>query len=740
MAKDKPAVEPAKPALPGRALVTWVVVALLVAGLVSLYQQASRKYPYYFIWDMDLSTAIDTALINSGRTPDHINHTAFGMYLVSKHATRWGKQLGLLSVADLDDVFRSLNPVACMAELTDYLRRLSPWVALAAVLCLWAAACLLFRLGPVASVMALALCASQESMLYHTTEVRTGLYSVFYWCAGLLALALATRRRQERYRLTWVFVGGVLLGLSYLTKLQAMIYVAIAALIFFFDVGRPEGRAPSAAKLDEHAGPPGPRLRLAALILSGVNLAVFLVLLALADEVDIPVGKAVFTHLFGTFGMTKPTALLLVLCVALCGVQVLAVFWKKRMLLRWLSPAARVTVLLSGGLAAFGLHMLMFSDPSVSFEYLLWDFKILFLRPLYTDFSDLSFYIERFWKIVCFHPLLFLVHLASLALVGWPAFLRKRRGMRRRFWFCAALSAMVLLNAMVGARFHHKDMIWYEPAMVFLTVGYCAVAFRQGFARRAVRTAACLAVPAVLLAANVVHLSRVVTLIDSNLHGYGWQAQRWLRGVYADSHREYTHRMFEHYAGDSKLSPAGLRAAMRQASEHAEAKRIASFVFRNQAIGTQHIGLVWEHLPVWTKEPGSKEPTYRIVEIPEVLRGALVVDANSVPMGRCGFLSEQKPQRFGTGLREYAPAESDPSMAILPRSDLRVFLFLQEDDYSALEGSTARVEPAAPLRIRVAGGGDVLTLRGLSLPKYRAIPALRIKGRYFFVVKRLLGP
>ena len=117
MAKDKPAVEPATPALPGRALVTWVVVALLVAGLVSLYQQASRKYPYYFIWDMDLSTAIDTALINSGRTPDHINHTAFGMYLVSKHATWWGKQLGLLSVADLDDVFGSLNPVACMRRV-----------------------------------------------------------------------------------------------------------------------------------------------------------------------------------------------------------------------------------------------------------------------------------------------------------------------------------------------------------------------------------------------------------------------------------------------------------------------------------------------------------------------------------------------------------------------------------------------------------------------------------------------
>jgi len=732
MAEKEPAIEPAKPALSGRALVTWVVVALVVAGLASLYQHASRQYPYYFIWDMDLSTAIDTALINSGRTPDHINHTAFGMYLVSKHAARWGERLGLLSVADLDDVFRSLNPVACMAELTDYLRRLSPWVALAAVLCLWAAACLLFRLGPAAGAMALVLCASQESMLYHSTVVRTGLYSVFFWCAGLLALALAARRRREPYRLGWLFVGGVLLSLSYLTKLQAMVYVVIGTLIgFFFGRGRGEDEAASRKPRGRQAGLPNRRVHLTALALSGVNLIVFLILLAAAGEADIPVGKALFTHVFG---MTKQAKLLLVLCAVLCGAQGLGAFWKNRTLARWLPLAARVTVLLSGGLAAFALHMLMFADASLSFDYLLWDFKILFLRPLYTDFKDLSFYIERFGKIVCFHPLLFATHLASLSLVGLSAFLRKRRDVRRRFWLCVVLSAMVLFNAMIGARFHHKDMIWYEPALVFLTIGYCATAFAEDFARRALRAATCLAVPAVLLTANIVHLGRVIPRIDSNLHAYGWQADRWLGNVYGDSHREYAERMYRHYVDEKTDSAKGVPGALRQAADHAEVRRIASFVFRNQAIGMPHIGVVWEQMPVW-----RNELSYRIAALPASLRGAMVVDASSAAMGRRGFLPEEEPQRFGEDLSAHAPDESNPSMAILPRPDLNVFLFLQEPDYDAAAHTTPKADPAKPPRIEVSDGGRTLTLYGLRLPKYTVIPASRITGRYFFVIRSSLG-
>jgi hypothetical protein len=791
MATDESALEPATRALPGRRLATWVLVALLVVGVAGLYQDASRKYPYYFIWDMDLSTAIDTALINSGRTPDHICHTGFGMYLLVKWATQAGKRLGLLSVADLDDVFRSLNPVACMAELTDYVRRMSPWVALGAVLCLWGAACRMFRLGPLASVAALVVLASQEPFLYHATMIRTALYSMLFWGAGLLALATAAHRRRELFRLIWLFVAGIMLGLSYATKLQAMVCVAMAALIFLLGLTRREDRpgtedqpkredepadsdqldagnqADVGDELPAEAGPdmadcldadpeppaedqpdagngpdtecepdtgrqplgPGPELTAwqcrTTVVLSFVNLAMFVALLIMSSRVEIPRGKAVFT---GEFGMTKHTALLLALSIALCGAQV--ILWlRKRASSRWFSLAARLTVLMSGGLASFGLHLLMFDSLSVSSEYLLWDFKILFLRPLYTDFKGLWLYCENTWKIICFHPALFVVHFSSLALLGMAAFRRKAPAARRQFWLCAALSAMAILNTAICTRFQHKDLIWCELPMTFLAIGYCAKVLSSGAGRRALRVAACSCLLGALVVANVLHLGRTIPFVDSNLHRYGWSAGRWLDKVYSHNQVEYARMMFDHHTRRGEPPSEVLRALLRQAARHAEARRIASFVFRNQAIGMPHIGVAWEYAPVWTEDLNC-----RIVSLPDMLRDAIVVDAGSVPMGRRGFLAEEEPQRFGEDLSAHAPDESEPSMAILPRTDLDVFLFLQEQDYDALAHGTPEAGRAKPPRIEVSDGGQVMALQGLHLPVYRVIPASKIKGRFFFVV------
>ncbi len=96
--------------------------AFIIAALSAWYLWISQRYPFYFIWDMDLTTAIDTVLINSGLLPDHILHPGFGMYLALASSAKLAHHFAGLSILNLGDIASSLNPLVGMAELTDFIK------------------------------------------------------------------------------------------------------------------------------------------------------------------------------------------------------------------------------------------------------------------------------------------------------------------------------------------------------------------------------------------------------------------------------------------------------------------------------------------------------------------------------------------------------------------------------------------------------------------------------------------
>src|SRR5476649_1571984 len=175
------------------------IVALTLVRLISV----SERYPYYFIWDLDHVTELDTLLINSGLLPDHLGHPGFGMYLLLTTSEKAARAVGAISIATLDDVEASINPIAGMAERTDYLRRHTPYVCLAIVLMLWAALRLMFRLPWWCVLLFLLLLASQESLTYHASMIRTEIFSVLFWSAATLAAAIVARATT-----TWSRDGG----------------------------------------------------------------------------------------------------------------------------------------------------------------------------------------------------------------------------------------------------------------------------------------------------------------------------------------------------------------------------------------------------------------------------------------------------------------------------------------------------------------------------------------------------
>jgi len=99
-----------------------VVFSAVIVLLLAWYVFISYDYPYYFIWDMDYVTCLDTVLIQSGLLPDHICHPCFGIYLPLFFSKKIAHFFGVLSALDLEELAGSLNPLAAMAELTDFVR------------------------------------------------------------------------------------------------------------------------------------------------------------------------------------------------------------------------------------------------------------------------------------------------------------------------------------------------------------------------------------------------------------------------------------------------------------------------------------------------------------------------------------------------------------------------------------------------------------------------------------------
>ena len=100
-----------------------LAIFTVVILLFSWFLLICCNYPYYFIWDMDHITALDTMIIQSDMLPDQICHPSFGMYLTLFFTEKIGYYFNLLSALNLKDLYNSLNPLAAMAELTSFIRQ-----------------------------------------------------------------------------------------------------------------------------------------------------------------------------------------------------------------------------------------------------------------------------------------------------------------------------------------------------------------------------------------------------------------------------------------------------------------------------------------------------------------------------------------------------------------------------------------------------------------------------------------
>lgn len=744
-------------------LLAQVLAILFIAFLLTRFLAVSQHYPFYFIWDMDYVSTLDTMLINSQTLPDHINHPAFGMYLVQALSERAGQSMGAVSAIRLPDLAAALNPLAATAELTAYLRLHTPYLELAMVLLLWAGVNLILKPGRWLSLVFLAVLGLPESLLYQAALIRTELYAMVFWSGAFFLMALALHARSTRAWRLRLLGAGLLLGLCMLTKIQAIFYLLAFAVLAVLSATLVAPRAPRPWRL-----PLSRRDALMMPFLGVLNLGNFLMLLIAVLFVQIPKSFATFTL---NYTVNPITILFGLGALGLAAAQI--VYYRAgrtdRLAFLLMNGA---TLVFTGFLAAFLLHFLLYDNPLTSMKYLLYDFKMIFFREFSSQQQSTYFKslpplfpvnsankpaadaMSDPWGMVMFHPALFFTHLGLLLTLIAGHLNRFVAVTRRQVLLCASLTLLALALLLVGVRYFLRDFIWVEMLLTLLNIYFFMMLWRG--ARRLVRPLRVATASAALLvlALSTVHSLAIPRRLDMNYNLYGWDLNKYRYKVF-DNHQVLIEKILERLY----FLPRMWEVAESCADTQAWIRNAAAFVFQNLAVTHRQIGIVSTGYPVWTSSM-----SYRIDSFPEELRGAIIVDSKDLPLRERYFARREYTQTYSEYMQKIKPAPSTGEfgaplewLSVLKRQDLQILLFLQAEDLDRLHAeelapamlksdadattatATAPKHPPLPMKIKLRQiDGDKkesIELQALEVRNSADLHISLIRRDYFFVLR-----
>ncbi|MHC4070107.1 MAG: hypothetical protein ACYS18_07185 [Planctomycetota bacterium] len=694
------------------AVVFSAVIVLLLGGYILICCQ----YPYYFIWDMDHITCLDTVLIQSELLPDQIGHPSFGMYLLLFCTEKIAHLSGVVSILDLEGLSASLNPLAAMAELTDFVRLNSPFLSVGIAFLLCMAMHVIFGMSRWYLVFFLVFLGVQESLAYHSSMVRSELYSVFYWCGAVLMTAVAAKATGTAKRYVSLLVVGILLGLCLLTKVQSLFYLAVVPVLFMlaFYIFQDE-RTRRHADITRRGS-------FWVLALSLFNAAAFLILGIASYSTPIPRGVPTWA---AAFRITPVATLFFLVLLLLFLCQFYLCVTNKVS-----SDAFRLfsffSVMGTGFILSFAFYFFLYSDATLSLQYMLLNFKIVFLRVFPQSslgIAEPSVYVSNLLLYVCYNPMPFIVHVVLILLLVFGCLRRFVRITKGQLTLCLVVTVLAFVNVVVMTRYKLKDIIWEEMLLNFLNLFYFAVLVSRASRYRLALARVGGGLLMMLFLANCVHVYNTPDRIDANYNQYGWNANKFLGSVYGRNHRKYSAIMREKYNNTTA------EVARTKAIDHRRIRRTVDFVFKNQAITHRNIGIVFEGFSAWSADLG-----YKITKVPPPLKGAILVDNASVGLKSRTFFKEEYVRERSQYMDKFKKSSSAAQISVLTRPDLKVFLFVDAGD---IFGLVTEEIVETPYKIVLQDAKQSIGLQGLEIKNYSEIDVDKLSEKFFFVIRRL---
>jgi hypothetical protein len=691
-----------------------VVFSAAIVLLLAWHIHVCCNYPYYFIWDMDHIICLDTVLIQSGLRPDHICHPGFGTNLLLFFSEKIAHLLGVLSALDLEELAGSLNPLAAMAELTDFVRLHSPFLSVGVVILLCMAMQVIFRMSRWWVLFFVVFLGVQESLTYHSSMVRTELYSVFYWCGAVLTMAAAAKASGPVKRYVGLLATGVLLGLCFLTKIQSLFYLAAAPVLLllmfsFSQDSQKQGRRNLTSKGAFRV-----------LAVSLFNVVAFVLLCIFSYSTPIPQGVPTWA---AAFRVTPIAAMFFLALLSLFLCQ-LYLHLTNKVSSDVFKFSSFFSVIGAGFILSFALLFLFYSDAALSLQYILLNFKIVFLRvPEPQLVVSPSLYIPHFLLHVRYNPTLFIVHIALILLLVFGHLRGFVRVTKVQLVLCVLLSVLAFVSVAIVTRVIPRDILWKEVLLNFLNLFYFAILVNRATRYHLTLTRVGGGLLILLFLVNCAHTCDMPERIDASYTQYGWQAGKFFGAVYGGNQRKYSEIMREKYNNTTAW------VAGTEAVDHRRIRRTVDFVFKNQAVTHRNIGIVFEGFSAW-----GADLDYKITEVPPALRAAILVDNASVELKNKTFFKEEYVRKQSEYMDKFKKPSSSGLMSVLTRPDLKIFLFVYANDVSHLVSEEI---VQTPYKIVLRNPEQSVELYGLEIKNYCEIKLDKIRQKFFFVIRRL---
>ncbi len=737
-----PPPPPAFPEPAGRPppVLAWCAAIVVAVGLLALYRSISANDPWYVMPDMDLVTTVDMLLIGDGEIPDNVTHPAAGMYMLLATTRRVADAIRPASAIGLSDLEGAMNPAACMAEAADFFRAHAPVLQLGIVLLLWLGLVRLLRPGPWIAVAVLVLLGVQPSLFYHSALIRAGAYGMLYWAGALAVLATTARPGGTERRAGAWLLGGALLALALLSKLQLLLPVGglFLAAPLFPCLARGDAESPGAERR------PPPRW-LAPLAWGTFVAAVGLLLLALRVE---------HPPQFWTLqGARSPTPQALGTGV---GLLLLALGASTPAIRRRAAEPLRAwTLLVTGGLLSLLLFFPLYNNAATAGTHALRVLDMTFLRTLPHD-ADLARLLWRAKATVAFRPLLVAMHAAlSLGLAAGIATGAVRLP-RRAWWIPPAVSALLGLHLLLATRPILRDLLLLEIPLTATSLFYAALLLRRTRGRPLLVSAALAAILLAFAVVSIVHAAAIPMRLDAETHRFGWNERFALRWP-IDRGRQLRYReiMAAYFAdlhaaqpGEADSPPPCADPAdlvRRAARRHAEIRRTARLVLPATGPTHRRMAPLAPGVPVET----GPEPL-RVLRAPTELLGANLVDVAGArlrpePRYEPALVAEPDwslEKRTRSGERTRIP--------VLPRTGLTLYACVREEAAAGVrtvlgdEAADPGTEPTDPNAERLVVGraadsgegaaAEAHTLVLFRIPNYAELPPAVFDGGGFLLI------
>ncbi|MBF0518269.1 MAG: hypothetical protein HQK92_00930 [Nitrospirae bacterium] len=701
-----------------------ILFSLVVVFLAFLYVGVSRAYPFYFIWDMDHSVTVDLLFMQSGRLPSNLTHPGYGLKFLLFFIQKIGYLSGAISLSDLSSLNFSLNPIICVAELTDFNRLVSPFLALSIVLLLWASLEVYFKPDFKLSIFILLFLGIEESLIYHCSMIRSELYSVFYICSEVFFILLAAKTQKLSVKTISLVIAGILSGLAFMTKVQAYILTALFLPLltcFVLYVREPQKKETDVDRI--------PAWLFAVSIFNTVTMGI---LLFNAYNFIMP---EELTLLFtGVYGFTKISVSFTIM-LGFMFIFTSAVLFEKKLYVHIGKKIVFINLMILGFILSLFSHFLLLKSASSGYIYLLADLKAVFFNPLFTGAGGFMGYFNKISEQFKYNPALFITNLLLIAFLISGYFLKLIRAQWMELVILTAVCFFCYLNIFIGTRFILRDHIWVEvfanflSLFLFLFIALRLVKFKKVF------SAAFIAIFIFLFYINVLHSKEMPIRINANYNTYGWKIL--FTQVYCNSPYEYyfSEPMVNSYR--MNLSEEGLREAAKSIENYRWEKHAVAFVFPGVNLNLRHIGYVAKTRPVWTDLLNV-----RIADFPDVLKDSMVVDVLSALGDKNAALpfyfdpksviSNDKELFYQSEYQEKLIKEKKSGfLPVLTRQDVDVYLFVDKIDFPKF----SKTADTKPLIIKLFAQNVYYEYSGIKIDKYTELELKKFTKRYFFVLK-----